>query len=277
MQEVDRALERLYAGQNRVDRSAPPTPPRPHLTMSQPAPGSGSGSGSVEWAATWPSTVITLEQQHGSRFESMAASLFSGHPEQHDKVVLFTSCNRAEGRSTLVLTLARVLGRQPGKMLLIDADLTAPSLDRLLQIPGFQGLSDVVNNACALNDAIIPTGIGRIDLLPLRAPIEKPREFLGSAGWTCLLAKARREYEFVLLDGSPLFTGLSTSLLQKTVDSAVLVVHRGVTNETSILRAREVLEAGGVPVRGIAETFTQSSAYPSRVPLGVETAGLAQD
>ena len=51
------------------------------------------------------------------------------------------------------------------------------------------------------------------------------------------------------------FTGLSAAVLHRSVDAAVLVCHRGLTGERAILRAREVLESGGVPLLGLAETF----------------------
>jgi Mrp family chromosome partitioning ATPase len=71
----------------------------------------------------------------------------------------------------------------------------------------------------------------------------------------CTMARLRREYDLILLDGGPLFTGLSAAVLHRSVDAAVLVQHRNLTTERSILRAREVLEAGGVPLLGLAETF----------------------
>jgi hypothetical protein len=52
-----------------------------------------------------------------------------------------------------------------------------------------------------------------------------------------------------------LFTGLSAVVLHRSVDAAVLVHNRSMTGERSLLRAREVLEAGGVPLLGLAETF----------------------
>jgi protein-tyrosine kinase len=69
------------------------------------------------------------------------------------------------------------------------------------------------------------------------------------------LARLRREFDLILVDGGPLFTGLSAAVLHRSVDAAVLVSHRGITGERAILRAREVLEAGGVPLLGLAETF----------------------
>ncbi len=92
-------------------------------------------------------------------------------------------------------------------------------------------------------------------MLPLRCPVGRPRDFLASAAWTCTLARLRREFDLVLLDGGPLFTGLSAAVLHRSVNAAVLVSHRGFTGERAILRAREVLEAGGVPLLGMAETF----------------------
>jgi hypothetical protein len=58
-----------------------------------------------------------------------------------------------------------------------------------------------------------------------------------------------------LLDGSPLFAGLNTTTLHRSVDAAVLVQNRALTGQRALFRAREVLNAGGVPLLGLAETF----------------------
>jgi Mrp family chromosome partitioning ATPase len=65
----------------------------------------------------------------------------------------------------------------------------------------------------------------------------------------------RREFDLVLVDGSPMFTGLSAAVLHRSVDAAVLVLNSKMTGEQSLLRAREVLEGGGIPLLGLAETF----------------------
>ena len=59
----------------------------------------------------------------------------------------------------------------------------------------------------------------------------------------------------VRIDGGPMFAGLSAALLHRSVDAAVLVYNRSLTAERGLTRAREVLDAGGIPVIGIAETF----------------------
>jgi Mrp family chromosome partitioning ATPase len=199
--------------------------------------------------------VLTLERQWGERFERMAQFLLAARERQNLKVILFTSCHRAEGRTTLVLTLARAMARHPLRTLLVDADLTGPMVARLLGLRPEFGLDDVVERGHALADALVDAPSDHLTILPMRAGVSRPRDFLANPAWTCALARLRREYDTVLVDGGPLFTGLSAAVLHRSVDAAVLVHHRGMTGERAVLRAREVLEAGGVPLLGLADTF----------------------
>jgi len=117
------------------------------------------------------------------------------------------------------------------------------------------GLDDVIENGHALADAIFDAPDDHLSLLPLRAPVGRPRELLASPAWSVVMARLRREFDLVLLDGSPLFAGLSAAVLHRSVDAAILVHNRSLTGQRALLRAREVLDAGGVPLLGLAETF----------------------
>jgi Mrp family chromosome partitioning ATPase len=203
----------------------------------------------------WPSLVLALERDWGERFERMAELLLSARQRQNVKVVLFTSCHRAEGRTTLVLTLARCLSRHPLRTLVVDADLTGPMVGRLLRLRPQVGLDDVVEHGRALAESLIDAADDHLVILPMRSGVARPRDFLASPAWTCSLARLRREFDLILIDGGPLFTGLSAAMLHRSVDTAVLVCHRGVTGESAVHRAREVLEAGGIPLLGFADTF----------------------
>ena len=259
MQDVDQALARAYARHNlATNPEVPAIPPAPHFVV-EPAPhnaqsGPGRDVGN-ETTLDWPSTVKTLEREHGDRFRRLADSLIEMREQKGIRVLLFTSCHRAEGRTTLVLTLARALARRPGRILLIDADLTGPMLARQLGIRPRVGFDDVVEDGRALSDAIIHAPDDHLSLLPLRAPVSGPREFLSNPAWSCSMARLRREYDTILVDGSPLFAGLSAAVLHRSVDAAVLVHHKALTGERALLRAQEVLEAGGIPLLGLAETF----------------------
>ncbi len=93
----------------------------------------------------------------------------------------------------------------------------------------------------------------------MRSAVSRPRDFLASPAWTCTLARLRREYDLILVDGGPLFTGLSAAVLHRSVDAAVLVSHRGMTGERAILRAREVLGGGGRAASGFGRDVRLNS------------------
>ncbi len=252
MREVDQALARAFAQRG---KSAPATvPPAPHLRV----PRANSLDHNPRASSTpleWPPVVLSLERLHGDRFANAADILIQARDKDGRKVILFTSCHRAEGRTTLVLTLARSLALRTGRTLLVDADLTGPMIARQFGLRPEIGLEDVVESGRALADALIEVPGQRLWLLPLRNPVVHPRAFLASPAWTCMLARLRREYDLVLIDGGPMFAGLSAALLHRSVDAAVLVYNRSLTAERGLTRAREVLDAGGIPVIGIAETF----------------------
>jgi Mrp family chromosome partitioning ATPase len=268
MREVDQALARAFAqrgtaaefepGSTSAHRPTRTSGPGPHFPVAPaPAP-SPAPAGSLRPALGslhWPATIRALEREHGDRFAKLADVLISARDQQHLKVLLFTSCHRAEGRTTLVLTLARALARRPGRTLLVDADLTGPMLARQLGLHPRVGLDDVIEGGHALADALIDAPDDHLTVLPLRAPVAHPKDFLASPAWSCLLARLRREFDLVLMDGSPLFAGLSAAVLHRSVDAAVLVHHRALTGERALLRAREVLDAGGITLLGLAETF----------------------
>jgi protein-tyrosine kinase len=259
MRDIDQALARAFAHRGPVEPSS--VPPSPHLSSRTAGQsphfvvGTGGAPQSDFNALRWPATIRALEREHGDRFEKLADVIIEARDRQRLKVLLFTSCHRAEGRTTLVLTLARALARRPGRTLLVDADLTGPMLARQLGLRPERGLDDVIEDGLALADALIDAPDDHLSVLPLRAPVVRPRDFLASPAWSCVLARLRRDFDLVLLDGSPIFAGLNATILHRSVDAAVLVRNRALTGQRALLRAREVLNAGGVPLLGLAETF----------------------
>ncbi len=262
MREVDAALKRAYALHEQAAEpgTVPPAPNVPaRARRGVPAGSSAPPVGPCEAVPTtelhWPSVVLSLEREWGDRFERMAELILKARQQQNVKVVLFTSCHRAEGRTTLVLTLSRALARHPERTILVDGDLTGPMLARLLGLRPQVGFDDVVEGGQALSEALIDASDDHLTLLPMRSAVMRPRDFLSSPGWTCALARLRREFDLILIDGGPLFTGLTAAALHRSVDAAVLVHNRGMSGERAIGRAFEVLDGGGVPILGLAETF----------------------
>ena len=138
MREVDEALATAYAQREKGEpaRGVPPAPHWPAHALArapeQDAPlvpadssapalafGIEAPSGGPAAELQWPAVVLGLERDWGDRFDRLAERLIEGRRRQNLRVILFTSCHRAEGRTTLVLTLARALARHPCRTVLV--------------------------------------------------------------------------------------------------------------------------------------------------------------
>ena len=197
MREVDEALARAYAQREKGDppRGVPPAPHWPAqrrarpTSRADPCPAtspqprrSGRAGPPDRGRAAMAGRRAGLERDWGDRFDRLAERLIEGRQRQNLRVILFTSCHRAEGRTTLVLTLARALARHPCRTVLVDADLTGPMLARLLGLRPEVGLDDVVEGGQALSDALIDAPDDHLAVLPIRCAVARPRDFLAAPG-----------------------------------------------------------------------------------------------
>ena len=274
MGDIDQALARAFQRRGPAADAAPPAPhfavdgppmiaPAPPqapaatrpVAFDPPAREAGAPRLGPVAVLDWPPTVRALERQHGHRFEELADALVAARESASVRSILFTSCHRSEGRTTLVLGLARALARRPGRTVLVDADLSGPMLARSLGLRPRLGLDDVLDGSASILDAVVEAPDDALAVLPLRAAPARPREALVGSAWATTLARLRRDFDHVLVDGGPLFAGLGAMPLPRAVDAAILVHNRKLTGDRAVLRAREALEAGGLPLLGLAETF----------------------
>ena len=138
---------------------------------------------------------------------------------------------------------------------MLDADLTGPMVARLLGLRPQVGLEDLIEDGKALADALIDAPDDHLCILPMRTAVARPREFLASPAWTCTLARLRREFDLILVDGGPLFTGLSAASppLSRRRGSGSTPRHDRRAQQSSA--PAKFSSAGGIPLLGSAETF----------------------
>ena len=205
----------------------------------------------------WPRLVLQLEQDFRARYTALADSLIkSGNPRS----LLFTSRQRAEGRTTLVLALAREFAARPGRTLIVDSDFSHPSLARLLSVRPTIGLEEVVRGLTSLEDAILDSPLDRLSLLPLRKPVVGSRAFLRIPRFRSLLLELREKFDRILIDGGPVYSTSPILSPGQPVDAVVLVRNQSLTDARRLGRAKAFVETKGYPIVGLAETH--ASAEP---------------
>ena len=150
--------------------------------------------------------------------------------EQKHKILLITSPNTGEGKSTTAANLAVSMSQQNEKVLLIDANLRKPSTHFIFNVTNSVGLTDVLTGKTTFDEAVIDTEIGSLEVLPCGKLPNNPAELLSSPMMKELLQKAAKEYDSVIIDSSSVLEVTDTKILASLCDGVLLVLYKGNTS-----------------------------------------------
>ena len=120
------------------------------------------------------------------------------------QVLLVTSAYADEGKTTAASNLAISFAAAGRKVLLIDADLRHPSLDPIHGVDRVQGLSCLLNDVMPLHRVVQQSRINSLDVVTAGPEVPNPAELLSSPRLAELLDEARKSYDIILVDSSPL-------------------------------------------------------------------------
>jgi protein-tyrosine kinase len=144
------------------------------------------------------------------------------------QVFLVTSALAEEGKSLTISNLAFALsGIENKRTLLIDLDLRRYSLHSLFGLSTFQDeehflkVDDWHRSLWSVRPGL--------DALLATSCVEYPDEMLHSNAVRRLLATAKEEYDYILIDSAPLLLAADTHVLLPIIDRALLVVRADVT------------------------------------------------
>lgn len=164
------------------------------------------------------------------------------------KVCVVSSPNPAEGKSSVAFKLAQVMAAAGEDVVLIDADLRRPTVDRSSGVDGSLGLSQVLAGSTTLDRALQKTEQAGLFVLPAGQIPPNPSELLGSQKMAELVTTLSREL-FVILDAPPLLPVTDAALLSRVASGVLLIVRAGKTRTDELNVALEnVARAGGKTV-----------------------------
>ena len=140
-------------------------------------------------------------------------------------VILFTSSQSSEGKTTSAIAVARKYASIGRKTLLIDMDLRRPSVSgQLFDKRPKTGVVEAIYMHVPLDQAIMHAVEQNLDVLPVGAIPDNPAEILSSGLVNELLEKCRHLYDVVVIDSSPVMGIADAPLLSRFVDGVIFIV-----------------------------------------------------
>ena len=171
----------------------------------------------------------------------MRTALYFSTRGQGSKVIQITSPNPGDGKSTLAANLAISIAQSGKRVLLVDADMRRPTLDKLFNIPNEAGFAMVLGGMAELPDVIQESPIPCLSLLPSGVVPPNPAELLISPRLHEVLAWMRDHYDYIVIDTPPLLAVTDPGIVGPQVDGVLLTIRSTKTNRVEARRAREVL------------------------------------
>jgi polysaccharide biosynthesis transport protein len=179
---------------------------------------------------------------------SILLSSFGAPP----KVILVTSASPQEGKTTISANSALVLAQRGSRVLLVDADLRRPGIDKLFGFRSRGGLSTLISGVDKFEDVVVPsTQVPNLWVLPAGPIPPQPVELLGSTVMKDQIARWRDEFDHVIIDTPPCLSVTDAVVLSPEVDRVILVARSGKTTKPSLRRACDLLLQVNARVMGI--------------------------
>ncbi|MEP7354360.1 MAG: polysaccharide biosynthesis tyrosine autokinase [Acidobacteriota bacterium] len=176
----------------------------------------------------------------------LTSILFSDEVAQVPQVIVVTSAEHGEGKTTLATNLAASLAKMNRRVLLIDGNLRHPELHTIFNLPNDYGLSDLLtlqtDNTDLISYVAQPTPLRGVHVLAAGPHDARALDMLYSAGTLNLLSHARNEFDTILIDTPPMLNLPDARVLGRMADGVVLVARADVSTRDTVLAAKHRLE-----------------------------------
>jgi len=176
------------------------------------------------------------------------------------RVVMVTSAVAGEGKTSLASQLASSLARAGRKTLLVDCDLRKPALHGLFDLPQAPGCCEILRAEIDVIDAVQPTSFPNLSLLPAGHCDAEVLQSLAHHGVEALFTRAREDFDFIIVDSSPVLPVADAVQVGQHVDAVVFSVLRNVSRLPRIYTASQRLTQLGVRVLGAVVLGTRTEA-----------------
>jgi polysaccharide biosynthesis transport protein len=204
----------------------------------------------MEWVVG-PELLRDPRSPFSESFRALRTSMRLSTTSRQSKVIAVTSCQPAEGKSTVSVNMAAVLAQGGKKVVLVDTDMRRPSVYKRLRMEGGKGLSELLTGYYAL-DEVTQTHdtLTMLDVIPSGTVPPLPADLLASDQMAEVVRQLRDRYDYVIFDTPPVLSVTDPAIVAAQSDGMVLVIRQGYCTRRMLARANEILRDLDVKVYG---------------------------
>lgn len=184
------------------------------------------------------------------------------------KVIMVTSSQNNEGKSTTISNLAVAYAQEGKDVLIIDADLRSPSLHHVFSNYNRTGLTSIIAKQHSWQEVISDTTIPNLSLISAGPVPPNPSELLSSKQMASLIEELKPRYDIILIDTPPLLLVPDPLIVSAYADGVVMVVSAGKADKEAVKKAKAQLERANANILGAVFNNTSRKHTKYMSPYG---------
>jgi capsular exopolysaccharide synthesis family protein len=178
----------------------------------------------------------------GESFRALRTSLISRFTGEGTKIIMVTSAQPLEGKTTTAANIAMALAYGGARVLLIDADMRRPGMHRPLRLTNERGLSQVLIGQARVRDVIQRTVDPNLLAITAGKTPPNPSELLASERMKTLLTNLTHgPFDWIVIDTPPVLAVTDAVILAPAVSGVTIVIGAEMTRRRLAERAIEII------------------------------------
>lgn len=184
-------------------------------------------------------------------FRNLRTSIQFSSLDHPARTLLITSPLPTDGKTFTAANLATVIAQGGKSVILVDADLRHPTLNRLFGMPKEPGLTAALLSPDERASALRQTEIEGLRIVTSGSHPPNPAELLASERMREFISWLEDEADVVILDSPPVLMVTDAAVLSNLADGTLLIVSYGDTRKPAAIQAVERLTSVGGKVLGV--------------------------
>jgi capsular exopolysaccharide synthesis family protein len=187
------------------------------------------------------SNYTSVPGQYREALRRLRITLWKIMENERLKSLILCSADPLEGKSLLTASLAIEFALAGKKVILVDADMRKPSLNKFLGIDNSAGLSEYLAGQLEFERLVGETAYTNLKFIPGGQLAHRATELAGSERIAALFDLLAQEYQVMLVDAPAMLAVSDVDELANHLDGAILVVERFHSQEQRVLTTARLL------------------------------------
>lgn len=176
-------------------------------------------------------------------YRALRTALTSLVPGPGPKLIAVTSARPLEGKTTTAVNLALILASGGARVLLIDADMRRPTVNKALGLSNERGLSQLLTGDARVQDVVQGTSEANLQVITSGPTPADPSELLASARMKALIRGFDTDaFDWVVFDTPPVLAVTDAVIVAPLVSAVTFVIGAEMTRWRLAQRAIDTLQ-----------------------------------